>query len=222
MLVVLFCSMSLSECGEDDKRIHGQKIWQLVACGDRWRLWLWGHTRGEEPALHVLWRKPGCVRVEVLVAPPHCPSFPLTWSLDWDWTPATSQMLVKFVLRQVSLSTLPATVADLETSSCFKNVVSRENTWKGILRVAVSLAGGHNNSFLPCLLLFFLILDFLSEAEPMVLNMCEYACLSKFNFNKQYNQPGSPKSFILIPLQGARVCEWLYMFVCAGHTLFLK
>lgn len=106
------CSPSFPECSKDDQGVHGQEIWQLVARGDRWRFRLWGHAWGEEPALHVLWRKPGCVRVEVLVAPSCYASSPLTWSLDWDWTPATSQMLVKFVLRQVSLSTLPATVAD--------------------------------------------------------------------------------------------------------------
>lgn len=66
-LMSFYC---LPECSQDDQRVHGQEIWQLVARGDRWRLWLWGHARGEEPSLHVLRWKSGRVCMEVLVAPP--------------------------------------------------------------------------------------------------------------------------------------------------------
>lgn len=106
-----FCSPSIPECCKDDQRVDGQEVWQLVARGDRWRLWLWGHTWGEEPALHVLWRKPGCVRVEVLVAPPCYASSSLTWSLDWIEHQLPARRWLK--LWRGSLSALPATVADI-------------------------------------------------------------------------------------------------------------
>lgn len=73
--------------------------------------------------------------VEVLVAPPHCPSpsdVVTGLEMNTSYQPNAGYSL----LRQVSLSTLPATVAENKSSFgdlvlSFKNVVGREKKLKG-------------------------------------------------------------------------------------------
>lgn len=93
-VLLLFLFLHPIECSEDDQRAHGQEVRQLLARGDWRKLWFRGHAWIEEPALHVFWREPGRVRVEVLVA---APPFALSqWWLNWKLTPASSQILVTF------------------------------------------------------------------------------------------------------------------------------
>ena len=59
--------MIFSECCKNDQRHNGQKIWSLLACSSRRRIWFRNHTWSQKLALYVLWWKYGNYCLEMLM-----------------------------------------------------------------------------------------------------------------------------------------------------------
>lgn len=214
---------SLPECCKDDQGVHGQEVWELVARGDRWRLRLRGHAWSEKLTLHVLWRKPGSLCVEVLVAPPlYASSSLLTWSPGWEQTPATSQTLVMFLFGQFRF------VRATSHSGSERRSCSAETRLVRTFRLGSPLDCWN---LVTCLFSVFFSVFILHLTNLLCLNInlnvCVHVGASKFNFYKKL-QPARVSKVLYPHSSSGSVCmcvcvyEGVYVFVCAGHTLYFE